>query len=122
MGDGQDDSTGGGGGGGSGGVVSVREETEEGGMVALAVTSSDVSEGSPAEQRLKELERLFLKGPSETGGQSYSVETLLDVLVVLFDECTNSSLRREKTVSDFIEYVDTEPFITTTSADEVKHY
>lgn len=76
-------------------------------MVALALTSSSggSSSGSQAEQRLKELEQLFLKGPSETEGQSYSVETLLDVLLVLFDECANSSLRREKTVSDFIEYV-----------------
>uniref|UniRef100_A0A182P1E5 non-specific serine/threonine protein kinase n=1 Tax=Anopheles epiroticus TaxID=199890 RepID=A0A182P1E5_9DIPT len=32
-----------------------------------------------------------------------SVETMLDCLVVLYDECCNSSLRREKTVSDFIE-------------------
>ncbi|EAA00280.5 AGAP012090-PA, partial [Anopheles gambiae str. PEST] len=31
------------------------------------------------------------------------VETMLDCLVVLYDECCNSSLRREKTVSDFIE-------------------
>ncbi|KFB49947.1 AGAP012090-PA-like protein [Anopheles sinensis] len=32
-----------------------------------------------------------------------SVETMLDCLLVLYDECCNSSLRREKTVSDFIE-------------------
>ncbi|XP_035789779.1 serine/threonine-protein kinase Genghis Khan-like isoform X2 [Anopheles albimanus] len=32
-----------------------------------------------------------------------SVETMLDCLLVLYDECANSSLRREKTVSDFIE-------------------
>ena len=40
-----------------------------------------------------------------TGGQarSFSTETLLDILVVLFDECQASSLRREKTVSEFIE-------------------
>lgn len=34
-----------------------------------------------------------------------SVEALLDCLIVLYDECCNSSLRREKTVSDFIELV-----------------
>ncbi|XP_049291758.1 serine/threonine-protein kinase Genghis Khan isoform X2 [Anopheles funestus] len=32
-----------------------------------------------------------------------SVETMVDCLLVLYDECCNSSLRREKTVSDFIE-------------------
>lgn len=36
-------------------------------------------------------------------GKFLSIETLLDCLMVLFDECCNSSLRREKTVSDFIE-------------------
>lgn len=36
-------------------------------------------------------------------GKFLSIETLLDCLMVLYDECCNSSLRREKTVSDFIE-------------------
>lgn len=36
-------------------------------------------------------------------GKFLSIETLVDCLVVLYDECCNSSLRREKTVSDFIE-------------------
>lgn len=34
--------------------------------------------------------------------KAISVETLLDALLLLYDECSNSSLRREKTVSDFI--------------------
>ncbi|EAT34007.1 AAEL013729-PA, partial [Aedes aegypti] len=33
------------------------------------------------------------------------IETLLDCMLVLYDECCNSSLRREKTVSDFIEMI-----------------
>lgn len=37
--------------------------------------------------------------------KSVSVEGLLDCLLVLYDECCNSSLRREKTVSDFIDLV-----------------
>jgi serine/threonine-protein kinase MRCK len=56
------------------------------------------------ERRLRQLEALFLGGPIQGHGQSFSVETLLDVLLVLYDECCNSSLRREKTVSDFIEF------------------
>jgi serine/threonine-protein kinase MRCK len=56
------------------------------------------------ERRLRQLEALFLGGPIQGQGQSFSVETLLDVLLVLYDECCNSSLRREKTVSDFIEF------------------
>ena len=33
----------------------------------------------------------------------YSMETLLDILVVLYDECCGSSLRRETTVSEVID-------------------
>ena len=40
---------------------------------------------------------------SSSGGYKVSAETLLDCLIVLYDECQNSSLRREKTVSEFIE-------------------
>ncbi|XP_049786774.1 serine/threonine-protein kinase Genghis Khan [Schistocerca cancellata] len=57
------------------------------------------------EARLRQLEALFLGGPVQGQGQCFSIETLLDVLLVLYDECCNSSLRREKTVSDFIEFV-----------------
>ena len=62
--------------------------------------------GTPMDTRMSELEALFLGGPLATHLQvqkSFSIETLLDVLVVLFDECSGSSLRREKTVSEFIE-------------------
>ena len=57
-----------------------------------------------AMDRLKKLEQLYIGGVQNSGGQAASVETLLDVLVVLYDECCNSTLRREKTVSDFVEY------------------
>lgn len=84
---------------------------------------------SNGEKRLKELETLFLHGPIRSadhyyqqspghkGGnkpfnngneqgfaQAFSIETLLDILLVLHDECINSSLRKEKTVSDFIQF------------------
>lgn len=36
------------------------------------------------------------------GRRAISIEALIDALIVLYDECCNSSLRREKTVSDFI--------------------
>ncbi|XP_034934095.1 serine/threonine-protein kinase Genghis Khan isoform X2 [Chelonus insularis] len=58
--------------------------------------------------RLRRLENLFTAGPvqgSKTGGHIFSIETLVDILLILYDECCNSSLRREKTVSDFIEFV-----------------
>lgn len=62
---------------------------------------------SPVERRLKQLERLLLTTGAEDGASSamvnVSVDTLLDGLLVLYDECFNSALRREKTVSDFLE-------------------
>lgn len=57
-----------------------------------------------AEDRLKSLETLYVKGPICSKGLSFSIETLLDVLIVLYDECCNSSLRREKNVSEFVEF------------------
>lgn len=58
--------------------------------------------------RLRQLESLFIGGPVQGEGRvghTFSIETLIDILLVLYDECCNSSLRREKTVSDFIEFV-----------------
>ncbi|XP_023210803.1 serine/threonine-protein kinase MRCK alpha-like [Centruroides sculpturatus] len=56
------------------------------------------------EERMKRLEQLLLGGPLMLNGKSFSIETLLDALVVLYDECVNSSLRKEKTISNFIDY------------------
>lgn len=56
------------------------------------------------EVRLKKLEELLLDGPARSGGQCLSVETLLDVLVCLYDECSNSPLRREKNILEFLEW------------------
>lgn len=54
--------------------------------------------------RLKTLEALFLEGPvNAQESKCFSTETLLDVLMVLFNECCNSSLRKEKTVTEFID-------------------
>ncbi|CAJ0937134.1 unnamed protein product, partial [Mesorhabditis belari] len=53
--------------------------------------------------RLRELEQLYLAGPSR--GDSMSFEALLDTLICLFDECQNSTLRKEKTVTEFVESV-----------------
>ncbi|XP_033860742.1 serine/threonine-protein kinase MRCK alpha-like isoform X1 [Acipenser ruthenus] len=56
------------------------------------------------EVRLKKLEKLILDGPSRANGQCFSVETLLDILICLYDECNNSPLRREKNVLEFLDW------------------
>ncbi|XP_041468189.1 serine/threonine-protein kinase MRCK alpha-like isoform X2 [Lytechinus variegatus] len=57
-----------------------------------------------AEVRLKTLEKLYLNGVPQSNGSTLSLESLLDVLVLLHDECHASTLRREKSVTNFIEW------------------
>ena len=77
------------------------------GEVAVAASASAMTASSAPQtgiERLSELESLFRVGPeSAHESKTFSTETLLDVLLVLFNECANSSLRKEKTVTDFIE-------------------
>lgn len=71
-------------------------------------------------KRLRQLESMIIEngasnillGSGDGGGsdanslgipKNISVEALLDCLLVMYDESCNSSLRREKTVADFIE-------------------
>ncbi|XP_056619958.1 serine/threonine-protein kinase MRCK beta isoform X2 [Triplophysa dalaica] len=63
-----------------------------------------------AKVRLKKLEQLLLDGHHKNE-KSLSVETLLDILVCLYNECSNSPLKREKHVTEFLEWV--KPFTTT---------
>uniref|UniRef100_A0A8C2H6F5 non-specific serine/threonine protein kinase n=1 Tax=Cyprinus carpio TaxID=7962 RepID=A0A8C2H6F5_CYPCA len=63
-----------------------------------------------AKVRLKKLEQLLLDG-HQKNDRSLSVETLLDILICLYNECSNSPLKREKHVTEFLEWV--KPFTTT---------
>ncbi|XP_014447700.1 serine/threonine-protein kinase MRCK beta isoform X2 [Tupaia chinensis] len=56
-----------------------------------------------AKVRLKKLEQLLLDGPWRNES-AVSVETLLDVLVCLYTECSHSALRRDKYVAEFLEW------------------
>ncbi|XP_041043203.1 serine/threonine-protein kinase MRCK alpha-like [Carcharodon carcharias] len=56
-----------------------------------------------AEVRLKKLEKMILDGPRKNG-VAVSMETLLDIIICLYDECTNSPLRREKNINEFLEW------------------
>uniref|UniRef100_A0A8C4T764 non-specific serine/threonine protein kinase n=1 Tax=Erpetoichthys calabaricus TaxID=27687 RepID=A0A8C4T764_ERPCA len=63
-----------------------------------------------AKVRLKKLEQILMEG-HQKNENSLSVETLLDLLICLYNECSSSPLRREKYVSEFLEWV--KPFTTT---------
>lgn len=54
-----------------------------------------------AQVRLKRLEELLLE-QKEAG--CLSVEALLDLLLCLYTECSHSPLKREKHVTDFLEW------------------
>ncbi|KAI7799419.1 serine/threonine-protein kinase MRCK beta [Triplophysa rosa] len=56
-----------------------------------------------AKVRLKKLEQLLLDG-HQKNEKSLSVETLLDILICLYNECSNSPLKREKHVTEFLEW------------------
>lgn len=56
-----------------------------------------------AKVRLKKLEQLLVDG-TQKNASSLSVETLLDILICLYNECSNSPLKREKHVTDFLEW------------------
>ncbi|XP_071974358.1 serine/threonine-protein kinase MRCK alpha-like [Engystomops pustulosus] len=60
------------------------------------------------EKRLKKLEDMVLRGPHGCDCDSLSVETLLDVLVCLCQECNAPALRRDKNVTEFLAWA--EPF------------
>ncbi|KAM4529359.1 serine/threonine-protein kinase MRCK beta isoform 6-T6 [Fundulus diaphanus] len=55
-----------------------------------------------AQERLRRLEELLLE-QQEAG--CLSVEALLDLLLCLYSECSNSPLKREKHVTDFLNWV-----------------
>ena len=59
---------------------------------------------SSGESRLKQLEKLYTSvvGPNK---ESFSTESLLDLLLLLYDECNSPLLRREKNVADFLDIV-----------------
>jgi len=55
--------------------------------------------------RLRQLEQLYLNGaPYNEESGCLSVETLLDSLLCLFDECTSSTLRKEKSIAEFVDF------------------
>ncbi|XP_033250637.1 serine/threonine-protein kinase Genghis Khan-like isoform X2 [Drosophila miranda] len=79
---------------------------------------SDITTGS-CKKRLKFLKYILSDATvdhkwasdfgEDTEGHQLSLDYLLDTFIVLYDECSNSSLRREKGVSDFLKL--SKPFV-----------
>lgn len=55
------------------------------------------------EEKLPLLENLYKSHVRGEHDQTLSVETLLDALLVLYDECCNSAFKKEKTILAFVE-------------------
>uniref|UniRef100_A0A915D0Z8 non-specific serine/threonine protein kinase n=1 Tax=Ditylenchus dipsaci TaxID=166011 RepID=A0A915D0Z8_9BILA len=76
----------------------------------LPADPNDPAAGSLVEERLERLDQLYLKVREANslatlnGHSALSVETLLDTLLCLFDECTSSTLRKEKAIAEFVDY------------------
>uniref|UniRef100_UPI00398E446D serine/threonine-protein kinase MRCK alpha-like n=1 Tax=Pristiophorus japonicus TaxID=55135 RepID=UPI00398E446D len=60
-----------------------------------------------AEQRLQQLERLVVRKAAGAGELELglSVETLLDLLICLYYECSSSPLLRDQNIADFLQWV-----------------
>lgn len=57
-----------------------------------------------AGKRLQALEKLYTSPHSGNGQlEKFSTETLLDILIVLYDECNTTVMKRDKRVLDFLE-------------------
>ena len=74
-----------------------------------ATTSQETNQSLHPLDRLRQLEQLYLS--REPYHEAFSQETLLDTLVCLYDECCNSTLRKDKTVSEFVEFGMLDTFI-----------
>jgi serine/threonine-protein kinase MRCK len=64
--------------------------------------STSNCEDNPITERIKKYEHVVL---SATNDYEWTLEKLIDLLIVLYDECCHSSLRSSKNVLDFINRV-----------------
>jgi serine/threonine-protein kinase MRCK len=56
-------------------------------------------------ERVAQLEQLYLNGaPYDAASGCLSLESLLDALLCLYDECSSSTLRKEKAIAEFVDY------------------
>lgn len=85
--------------------LGLNDEEKEPVFVLFWLTARSQPNKMSAEDRMKKLEHLYLGGVQNSHGTTLSMETLLDILIVLYDECQTPSLRREKRISEFVDFV-----------------
>ena len=68
-------------------------------------SSEGTTSGMDVSSRFDVLDAVFLHRGSQQDARDtyYSVETLLDSLMVLYQECCSSSMRRERNIAEFVE-------------------
>lgn len=54
-------------------------------------------------ERILQLEKIYTSNTRGIHRQAFSTEALLDILVVLYDECNTTVMKRDKRVLDFLE-------------------
>lgn len=65
-------------------------------------TAINDSGGGPPAAKLQQLEQALAQ--IDQWPSAFSTETLIDAFLVLYDECMNSSLKRDKIVANFLDY------------------
>ncbi|OQR73867.1 serine/threonine-protein kinase Genghis Khan-like [Tropilaelaps mercedesae] len=56
-------------------------------------------------QRVSRVDNMFLRKHVRVGGTAFTVDSLIDCLLLLYDECVRSSLAKEKTLQGFVKFV-----------------
>ena len=55
-------------------------------------------------ERVSSLDSMFLRKHVRVGGTAFTVDSLIDCLLLLYDECVRSSLSKEKTLQGFVKF------------------
>lgn len=62
-----------------------------------------MSDNGSGMERIFQLEKLYTSKSRGVHRNAFSTEALLDILVVLYDECNTTVMKRDKRVLDFLE-------------------
>lgn len=55
-------------------------------------------------ERVSRVDNMFLRNHIRVGGTAFTVDSLVDCLLLLYDECVRSSLSKDKTLQGFVKF------------------